>query len=411
VVRAFFPLDEELALLPGHLTPSLQEDLTHLGTWMPFARAAQMLQRLLGVSVSEATARRLTEQQGAAYAALQDEEVARIEQELPPAAQGADKQLLSVDGAMVPLVHGEWAEVKTLVLGVIGEPVIERGEAVVHAEELSYFSRLAEAESFTRLALVETQRRGVETAKQVIAVTDGAEWEQGFIDHHRPDAARVLDFPHASEYVALIGAAIWGADTPTTQQWLKTQLTTLKHEGAEAVLPTLRTLVQSHAQLPDLAGHLAYLEKRAGHMQYPFYLAQGWPIGSGAVESGNKLVVEARLKGAGMHWARAHVNPMLALRNAACGDRWDEAWSHTVAFRRQQRVQQRLARHPCSPPPPTPRPIPHTRTAPPPQPDAPLPTPDPPKPRWRPAPDHPWRRFPAWPKKHRQKPNPHDAKK
>src|SRR5258707_1168904 len=43
--RGFSPLDEELALLPGQLTPLLQDHLAHLGTWMPFAHAAQMLSR------------------------------------------------------------------------------------------------------------------------------------------------------------------------------------------------------------------------------------------------------------------------------------------------------------------------------------------------------------------------------
>jgi hypothetical protein len=40
-------------------------------------------------------------------------------------------------------------------------------------------------------------------------------------------------------------------------------------------------------------------------------VSEGWPIGSGVVESGNKLVVEARLKGAGMHWSRLSLNPLL----------------------------------------------------------------------------------------------------
>ena len=61
-------------------------------------------------------------------------------------------------------------------------------------------------------------------------------------------------------------------------------------------------------------------------MDYPRFQAAGWPIGSGMVESGNKLVVEARLKGAGMHWAREQVNPMLALRNIVCSDRWQANW-------------------------------------------------------------------------------------
>jgi hypothetical protein len=49
-------------------------------------------------------------------------------------------------------------------------------------------------------------------------------------------------------------------------------------------------------------------------MQYPAYQRQGWPLGSGMVGSANKLLVQARLKGAGMHWEPAHVNPLLALR-------------------------------------------------------------------------------------------------
>jgi hypothetical protein len=55
VGSGFSPLDEELALTAGNLVPSLQEHVTHLASWMPFGRAAQMLERLLGVQVSEAT--------------------------------------------------------------------------------------------------------------------------------------------------------------------------------------------------------------------------------------------------------------------------------------------------------------------------------------------------------------------
>lgn len=46
--------------------------------------------------------------------ALQTAEVERLERELPAAPQGPDVLQLSVDGAMVPLLHKEWAEVKTL---------------------------------------------------------------------------------------------------------------------------------------------------------------------------------------------------------------------------------------------------------------------------------------------------------
>lgn len=80
-------------------------------------------------------------------------------------------------------------------------------------------------------------------------------------------------------------------------------------------------------------------------MQYPQFQAQGWPIGSGIVESGNKLVVEARLKGSGMHWADNHVNPMLALRNVICSDRWKEEWPKIEAEIRLQARERRTHLH------------------------------------------------------------------
>ena len=388
---------------------------------MPFERALESLADTLRVQISEPTARRSTEKWGVAYVGAQEDEVKRIEEELPPAPVGPDKMLLSVDGAMVPLVGGEWAEVKTVVLGEIDEPVWEGEEWKVHANELSYFSRLMEAELFGQAALCETHRRGVETASQVVAVTDGAVWEQGFIDYHREDAARVLDFPHAAGYVAQMGSAVWGDETETTKEWLSKQLHTLKHEGPTDVLSELRTLVQDHPELPKLGESLAYLEKREAHMQYPMCLAQGWPMGSGAVESGNKVVVEARLKGAGMHWARDNVNPMLALRNALCNGRWAEARSQILTYQHQQALRKRQLRRehylaqqattpattetlPCVQPlePTAHASVPQTD----PLPDAPASdAPDSTTPRepWRPGPDHPWRHSPIGKARYRQR--------
>lgn len=398
-------------MLPGSLSPWLNENLVRLGSWMPFARAAEMLAALTGVAVSEDLAQGRTEAAGAAQVALQTAAVERLERQAPPAPPGPDRQYLSADGAFVPLVGGEWAEVKSVVIGEVAAPVMEKGEAVVHTHHLSYFSRLADADTFDRLALVETHRRGVENAGQVAAVLDGAEWLQGFADWHRSDALRILDFPHAAGYVGKIGQATWGADSPELAGWLSAQLHQLKHVGPDDVLAHLRDMVaeQPQAEAFELPQALAYLEKRIAQMDYPRFQAQGWPIASGATESGNKLVVEARLKGAGMHWARAHVDPLLALRNVVCNNRWDEAWPQIAAQLRQQARDQRAARrhrrcaraHVKPQAEATPAPADHAAqslttaampvaavSAPPPGSNA------PPAPR-RPGANHPWRRGPA----------------
>jgi hypothetical protein len=405
----FSPLDEELGLLPGEYTPHLHECLVRLSAWMPFEEAVKTVAGILRVRVSISKAVRATEAAGAVYVTMQNEEVTELERKAPSAPAGAEQMVFSGDGVMVPVLHGEWKEVRTLVIGEVS--ATSTGEVRTQAQ--SYFSRLASAEEFTRLALVETHRRGVENSRRVGAVVDGAEWLQGFIDHHAPKAVRILDFAHAAEHIAAIACLLPHETSDAAQEWLTTRLHTLKHEGPDKLLAELRQL---QTQQPDnqlLADHLTYLAKRKEQMRYPEFIQQGWPIGSGIVESANKLVVEARLKGAGMHWQPANVNPMLALRNILCSNRWDEAWPqieqrlHCLTTRKryqqcQQRFQSRCAKAIAAklantPTPATLPPSPLPPNAPSDlQPQDPTLSSLPAQPRkpHRPPSDHPWRRSP-----------------
>lgn len=353
---------------------------------MPFAQAAQLLTDFTQVSVSESTAQRHTEAIGMAYQAVQLAEVERIERDWPEVPPGPDKLVLSVDGAFVPVLHGEWAEVKTLVVGEVAAPTVVDGKTVISTHHHSYFSRMVEAEQFQRLTFGELYRRRVETAGGIATVSDGAEWIQGFIDFHCPDATRILDFPHAAQRICQIGEAVLGPDHAGLPAWQKRQLHTLKHHGPAGVLETLRTCAAAHLTVPLIAENLAYLDKREAQMQYPTFQAEGWPIGSGIVESANKVVVEARLKGAGMHWSRASVNPLLALRNAVCNDRWAEAWQQSVAHIQQEGICQR----PIQPKSAAAGTVAGATPAP--SPLRPVKRPTDPSIPHKPAADHPWRR-------------------
>ncbi|CAA9231502.1 MAG: hypothetical protein AVDCRST_MAG93-901 [uncultured Chloroflexia bacterium] len=352
----FFPLDEELALLPGSLTPRLQEGLVRLSTWIPsFAKAAAELAWFTGGLVTRDTARRITEAAGSAAVTVQATEVERLYQEYPPSPAAPERLVFHVDGAMVPLVKGEWAEVRTLAVGEVAPPVERDGKVEITTERLSYFSRLMDSASFSHQVWGELHRRGLEEAQRVGVVVDGAEWCQTLIDLHAPHAVRILDFAHAAEYVCAMGQTA-GADGPLlTSATTSRLLHALKHEGPEAVLPTLHELVVAQPEQEELAKQYADLEKRMEQVQYPAFQAAGWPIGSGSVESANKLVVEDRLKGSGMHWARENVNPLLALRNAVCNDRWSEVWGQIeeeqrrqAGVRRQRRRVQRTAVAPAT---------------------------------------------------------------
>ena len=251
--RGFFPLDEELGLLRG-LDPPAARPAPHLGSWMPFAPAAALLARFSGVVVSPATARRLTEVVGAPRSGVAGRGNQLVE-DLPPVPPGPARAVVSVDGAMVPLRGGEWGEVKTLVVGEVpcSEPAIPASLPAqghtptvpeVHTTALSYCSRLADVEQFNEAVLLELHRRGVENAGQVAAVSDGAEWIQGFVDLHCPQAVRILDFAHAAQRVALIGQTL----APDDPDWLTRHLHHLKHTGPEPLLAQWQVLV---VQGPD----------------------------------------------------------------------------------------------------------------------------------------------------------------
>ena len=288
--------------------------------------------------VSKASARRVTLATGQAALAVWEDQVERLQQETPQAAAGAEKQALSGDGAMVHLVGGEWAEVKTLALGEVRRN--RRGEVCTH--QLSYCSRLADAASFERATLLHTHRRGLEQAAEVCAVQDGAQWLQGLVDYHRADAVRMLDFAHAAEYINEIGKAVQATGGRLPARWLQSVLHWLKHQGPARVLRHLSWMAARYPS-PLLQEKLTCLQKREAHMQYPTYQEAGWPIGSGSVESANKLVVEVPLKGAGMRWCRQNVDPMLMLRNAVCNREWKQTWEASRASRHTLRTQLRHA--------------------------------------------------------------------
>ena len=395
---AFSPLDEELELGPETFDPWLVESIVLLGTVAPFERVPLVMSRLLRVPVSVETARRLTERIGQTEERREDAEAERVRATLPLPETGPAIQQLSLDGAMVPLVGGTWAEVKTLALGEVGQRTAADGSRQSTTTALSYFSRLTDADTFRELARGELHRRGTAAATVVCAVQDGADWQQRFVDHHRPDAVRILDFPHAVEHLATVGRAVFGAGTAAFSEWLGIQAHTFKHGDPEAVLTALRTLDLDAAVDPEAATHraeaLAYFEKRRAHITYAAFRQRGYPIGSGAVESANKLVVEARLKGSGMHWDRASVNPMVCLRDLLCSNRWTSEWpaiwrAHLAASRRRPRRTSPAA--PATPPPPS---VPPALSDAPPQPVLPPPaSPTPPRVvEGRPTADHPWRK-------------------
>jgi hypothetical protein len=322
--------------------------MSRWGASMPFDDVVDEMARHYQVTVSEATVRRATYETGEAAEALVQEDVARREKGIEAAPACENNMIVSADGTLIGLVNGEWREVKSVVVGEFSAMWDEASnETQVNTENMSYFSRSYRVREFERQALAELHQRGVTEAKTVVAVNDGAEWIQSFIDYHCPQAVRIIDFSHTMEYIAAAGKAVWGEGTPQFEQWYERMAHQLKHKPPAQTVAELRLLqpkAKTDEQRAILDRAIFYIQTRLSMMDYPHFRTEGYPIGSGSVESSHKFVVHKRLKQAGMRWAEHHVDPMLSLRNLLCNNRWDDTWPEIVAYRQRNHKRRRSRR-------------------------------------------------------------------
>ena len=332
----------------GGYTPQVEETITRLGGRLSYEEASEELSKMWGVKVPAETVRNITLRNGGHAHEIVEAEVERIEKEVPRAREQPEQLLMSTDGALVQLTSGEWREVKMVAFGEFDTHYNRKKQKVeTKTQAISYFARVETAEAFGRSALYEWQRRGGENAKKVVSVNDGALWIQSFIDYHCPKATRILDMAHAQGYLAKIGKAIYGVETPLFQQWYRRIKKQLQTKPPQRTIAELRLLCQQHAEHPEITEieqAFRYLEKREAMMDYVHFQKHHLPIGSGMVESGHKVVMQKRMKQAGMRWAETSLNPMLALRTALCNKTWDVSWAAIAAQARQSKRQRRLSK-------------------------------------------------------------------
>lgn len=175
---------------------------------------------------------------------------------------------------------------------------------------------------------------GMEKAERWIALSDGG---NGLEDFLRTNFGRVeaviLDFYHAAEHLGRL-AKVWqprdeAAATALHGQWCHR----LKHEGGAALLAELRALPlagRGPAARQVYTEELGYFENQAHRMDYPQYVAKGWQIGSGPVESACKRVIGLRLKGAGMRWGEDGADAVSHLRALFLSEpgQWTAFWNY-----------------------------------------------------------------------------------
>jgi hypothetical protein len=346
--KGWFPSDADLEI-EGKQTLAAREVMTLAGILHPFAEGAeQVLERMSGLRVSASTVQRTTEATGADVAAQQaaHEPAAFPEQAWNWARDTTGRRVayVSLDATAVPQQgkHGEKMDGRMPYVGAVFNPQKQklRTRAARRLWDVHYAAGLLSLDEMARRLRWKGEAVGMEHADVIVCLTDGGsgleECLQRSLSGLTEELRFVLDFHHACEHLTEFAQRLWPDDSPNRRVRTEAWCHELKTLGGERLLDTLKQLDLSAAPphvLDDYRKLTNYLRANLHRMDYPTYLANGWQIGSGIVESACKTIVTRRLKLSGMRWREPGTNALCHLRALYLSSHfhWENYWNRTVA--------------------------------------------------------------------------------
>jgi hypothetical protein len=176
-----------------------------------------------------------------------------------------------------------------------------------------YVSYIGSATEFRKHLLACAIRNGYGLYENVVILSDGATWIRNMVEEFFPDAQQILDFFHLSENVHEYAKHYFKMEEAKYKPWSEKTCDLLKAGEYREVLREL----ESHSKRHTVKGAVnlpVYIANNIKNINYPLYIAKGYFIGSGAIESANKIVMQQRLKQAGMRWNVNTAQSLLTLK-------------------------------------------------------------------------------------------------
>jgi hypothetical protein len=315
--------------LDGSLSPRLQEKVGRLAADVSFAKAAEHLASLAGVSLAAETVRTHTERNAAAVALWQAGETASAE--TFGAAEG--QMEFTVDAGKVNTRERGWRDLKIAVVQKrsAAEPATPcqwQTRKLPAATARVMWADIAPSKRFRRPWRSRLKRLGLGAMADLHVLGDGASWIWKSADRALTGCRQTLDIYHACEHIAEAGKQLFGKGTPAAEGFFERGRTLLLEEGWAGVC---RLIGEQYARedTPAVRGVLEPLTRYfAAHLTrlgYREYLAAGRAIGSGVVEGAAKTL-GLRLKARGARWKHKNVRAMAALVCVRHGEEWSSFW-------------------------------------------------------------------------------------
>jgi hypothetical protein len=334
-----FPWDEVLRLRPQRLSPGAEEVVCLAGIQESFGKAAgRTLRKLAGIDLSESTVERTTEATGARLGRqLRDGTVfgAAESYDWHPDADGQTCAYVSLDATGIMMQGDGAAKVdgRMVYVGAIYNPHPRRPDEEALSkpcDDARYLAGLYSLEELGAQLRRQGAQVGMDAADRWVALTDGGNGLEAFIDSYFPRAVKVLDFHHVTGHLAAFAKVF--RDGPAAERLISAWCHILKHAGGGQMVRVIERLDRKKMSAETQREHdklLNYLRNNVGRMDYPTYLKKGWQIGSGTIESACKTVVNQRLCLGGMRWGETGSDAVAHLRALYRSDpnQWDAFWS------------------------------------------------------------------------------------
>lgn len=306
------------------ISPLLQSHLLEFANDQPFERAMTLLQTALpSAQVSSSQSQRLMQHFGnpEQTEAILTTPGSGFQADKPGEEEDASGHVLyvQVDGGHLRTDEGfRETKVGRIFEGRHRIKISSDSEAVRRRMELTVSDYVAHLGSHTEFCkrfdkLLDNHLKEA-PERQMVAISDGAEWIAGWVANKYPQALAILDFYHAVEHLADLATLIFSAKTERNA-WIALRKEELLGGQLDQVIEAVKkeitgrgdTITQSAEQLVN------YYEKNRYRMKYQEYRAKGFCIGSGAIESAISTVVQQRCKLVGQRWTK-RVTAVLNIR-------------------------------------------------------------------------------------------------
>jgi hypothetical protein len=339
VEAGFFPLDKQLAVWDKHWSEEIVKQVVWLsGKTSSYEDAAQVMERIGKVSLSDSTIWRRVKKWGAQFEAAAKKKEEKANQ-LPQrgvvpiqAVKRGETMGAAMDGAMVHMRKEGWKELKVGSLFAIELETVkdEKTQELVEqacARHQSYVTHLGEPAPFGRKMWAEAQARQWSAAAKTQVLGDGAAWIWNLAEEYLLPNFMTTDWYHAADHLHAAALSYYPDKPHAAIRWYNAA-ETLLYQGHAAQIASILTQ-RAHelpAQAHSLLSHATYFENNKRRMNYMQNREDGLLIGSGTVESEAKQF-KARFCGPGMRWSRAGLNHLLPIRAAVMQDSFDSDWN------------------------------------------------------------------------------------